>query len=357
VIARGTQAYLPEAEFERMALELFSYQFAANPLYRGFCEARAATPYSVRSLDEIPAVPTDAFKAAPIVSGDAGRAEVVFRTSGTTLGSERRGTHYMLDTRLYRAVLRAGFQTHLLPDLPRIRIAALVPTPIELSDSSLSFMIGEVVEAFGAAGSDFYVRDGDLEVERFLTDARAAKEAGELLLIVGTSFAFVHLLDALVEARRMLRLPEGSRAMDTGGFKGRSRAVERAELYRAMEERFAIPEPFIVNEYGMTEMTSQFYDAAAGTGEPVGAGRRHRGPPWVRTTAADPETLESLPAGSVGILRHVDLANLDSVIAIQTADLGVVRKDGFELLGRAEGAEPRGCSIAMDELLDVLRNG
>ena len=52
------------------------------------------------------------------------------------------------------------------------------------------------------------------------------------------------------------------------------------------------------------------------------------------------------------MVRLFDLANLGSVLAIQTQDLAVAREDGtFELLGRDPAALPRGCSRAADEML------
>jgi hypothetical protein len=105
----------------------------------------------------------------------------------------------------------------------------------------------------------------------------------------------------------------------------------------------------------MTEMSSQFYDGAAGTAPADPAERLHAGPGWVRTRATDPETLRILPHGEVGVLRHWDLANLHSVACIQTSDLGVTSPGGFRVLGRAQGAEARGCSLAMDDLLSAIR--
>ncbi|HEU4558448.1 MAG TPA: hypothetical protein VFS20_11385, partial [Longimicrobium sp.] len=172
--------------------------------------------------------------------------------------------------------------------------------------------------------------------------------------IPGTAFAFVHWLDALAAAGEGYRLPRGSRVMDTGGFKGRSREVTREELYSAIHDRLGIAPAWCVNEYGMTEMSSQFYDGVAGAASAPGQ-RLHEGPAWVRTQAADPETLDPLPHGEIGVLRHYDLANLNSVMAIQTADLGFTTPSGFRVLGRAEGAEARGCSIAMDELLSAIQ--
>jgi hypothetical protein len=300
-------------------------------------------------------VPTDAFKAAPLVVGGADAAVAVFRTSGTTQGAERRGMHYFPDLALYDAALREGFRAHLLPDGARLPLISLVPTPADVPDSSLSHMIGAAMDDLAAPGGGWFVdTQGGIDRAGLHAVLRGAERAGTPVLIAGTAFAFVHWLDALRESGARYTLPRGSRLMDTGGFKGRSREVTRGELYGAVADRLGIAPEWCVNEYGMTEMSSQFYDAAAGRGVPDPADRLHAGPPWVRTQATDPETLRPLPHGEVGVLRHVDLANLNSVAAIQTADLGVTHPAGFRILGRATGAEARGCSIAMDDLLSAI---
>ncbi|MBW3655706.1 MAG: long-chain fatty acid--CoA ligase, partial [Gemmatimonadetes bacterium] len=221
-------------------------------------------------------------------------------------------------------------------------------------DSSLSHMAGAVMADFGGGGGGWFVsRDGGIDHQGLGDALRAAERAGEPVCIVGTAFAFVHWLDALREAGTRHRLPPGSRLMDTGGFKGRSREVTREELYAGFHELLGIPYAWCVNEYGMTEMSSQFYDGVAGSAV-ASPERLHVGPAWVRTQATDPETLKPLPHGEAGVLRHVDLANLHSVAAIQTADLGITSPEGFRVLGRARGAEARGCSIAMDDLLSAI---
>ena len=370
VIATGTEGALADEEFDRLARAVFAHQFACNRPYRLFCERRGASPETVAHWADIPAVPTDAFKAAALVCGDAAeieakahlngvqgvatRTSAVFRTSGTTMGAERRGTHYLPDLALYDAALRAGFATHLLPDGGRMRMLSLIPPPAQAPDSSLSHMAGAVVADFGTAESGGYVSPaGGIDQAGIKGALRDAEAAGEPVCILGTAFAFVHWLDALRGSGTRFRLPPGSRVMDTGGFKGRSREVTREELYGALEERLGIPAAWCVNEYGMTEMSSQFYDGVAGRA-PAPAERLHAGPPWVRTQATDPETLRPLPHGETGVLRHLDLANLDSVMAIQTADLGITLPGGFRVLGRARGAEARGCSLAMDDLLRAL---
>jgi len=353
-IAAGTGAAMPEEEFDAWARAMFAHQFACNTPYRQFCERRGASPQTVAHWGEIPAVPTDAFKAAALVCGDPAEAAAVFRTSGTTAGPERRGTHYLPDLALYDAALRAGFRAHLLPEGARMRMISLVPHPDEAPDSSLSHMAGAVVADFGTEKSGWFVSPEDgIDYARLAVALRHAEADDEPVCILGTAFALVHWLDALHNAGTRVRLPAGSRLMDTGGFKGRSREVTREELYSNVEKILGISPAWCVNEYGMTEMSSQFYDGVAGSAS-APAERLHAGPPWVRTQATDPETLRPLPHGEMGVLRHLDLANLGSVMAIQTADLGVTSPEGFRVLGRAQGAEARGCSLAMDDLLRAI---
>ena len=352
--AAGAGAVMGDAEFDALARAVFAHQFACNTPYRQFCERRGASPRTVTHWEQVPAVPTDAFKAAALVCGDPADAAAVFRTSGTTAGPERRGTHYLPELALYDAALRAGFRAHLLPEGGRMRMISLVPRPEEVRDSSLSHMAGAVVADFGTAESGWFVSPAGGINHAGLDDAlRRAQADGAPVCILGTAFALVHWLDALRDGGARHRLPDGSRLMDTGGFKGRSREVTREELYDAVRERLGIPHAWCVNEYGMTEMSSQFYDGVAG-GAAAPVDRLHAGPPWVRTQATDPETLCPLPHGEVGVLRHFDLANLHSVMAIQTADLGVTSPGGFRVLGRARGAEARGCSLAMDDLLRAI---
>ena len=113
------------------------------------------------------------------------------------------------------------------------------------------------------------------------------------------------------------------------------------------QKRLGIPPLRVVGEYGMTELSSQFYETRLSESE-----RYFVGSPWVRTRALDPETLLPLPFGKRGLLAHWDLANAWTVIAVLTEDVGIVHEDGFELLGRAPGSELRGCSLVTEELLD-----
>ena len=210
----------------------------------------------------------------------------------------------------------------------------------------------------GSPKSTFDLRDGSLDLDSLGEAIRSAQSRNEPLIVAGTSFAFVHLLDALADTKDTDRwlLPAGSRLMETGGFKGRSRVVPREELRTAIASRFGLDERAVVNQYGMTELGSQFYDSTLL--DPDGP-RRKLTPPWTRVRFVDPASGVDVPAGDLGQIVIHDLANTGSVAAIQTADLGRAildsdgREIGFDVAGREVGAEARGCSIATDVMLDA----
>lgn len=347
---------LDDETFNRAALRVFRFQFARNAPYAAFCRRRDATPDTVEHWTAIPAVPTAAFKEVPLVAGSRSEAEVVFRTSGTTQGAERRGEHHVLDVTIYHFALLPNFAACVLPDGAELTMLSLVPPASDMPDSSLSHMVAVVMERLGSSDSRYFATANHGIDDARLGDAlRDAGRDGRPVCILGTSFAFVHLLDRMGTRNEAFALPAGSRLMDTGGYKGRSREVDAAEMRATYHRMLGIPPSHCVNEYGMTEMCSQFYDsslrdAVRGRDRP----RLKLVPPWVRTRVVDPETLAPLPAGETGLLQHFDLANLGSVMAIQTEDTGRVQDGGFELFGRAPGAQPRGCSIAMDLLLEAV---
>lgn len=352
---RGPADPLPD--FDALARAAFRHQFERNEPYRRYCERRGARPETVGGWEEVPAVPTAAFKEAALACGPADAAEAVFRTSGTSQGAERRGVHYVMDLSLYRESALSNFAAHALPDCARLRMLILAPHPERAPDSSLSRMLGWVAAALGAPGGGFFAGEGGLEIDGFLAALDRARADATPAFVLGTAFAFVHALDAMTARGLRVRLPDGSRVLETGGLKGRAREVSKEDLYRAFEERLGVPDAYALAEYGMTEMCSQFYDGALRDrvlGAPAGP-RRLRPPSWVRTQVVDPDTLRPLPAGRTGLLRHFDLANLNSVCALQTDDLGVAVADGFRVLGRARGAEARGCSIAFDEWMSATR--
>ncbi len=338
-----------DTRFASLALDLFAFQFEHCGPYRRLCERRGRIPDRVVHWREIPAVPAGAFKEMALRSFPEEREAHVFRTSGTA--TERRGALHLDTLEIYEASLMPAFCRGVLPDLApggRARIRVLAPSPAEAPESSLSQMFGFVLRERGDAASGFDVQRGALQLDGLLVALEASAADGVAVALCGTAFALVHLLDALAERGARIPLAANSRVMETGGFKGRAREMPREALYAGIEHALGVAPARIVNQYGMTELGSQFYDSVLR--EPAQP-RRKLAPPWTRVRFLDPETGDDAEPGAPGIVTILDLANTGSVLAIETADLGRAIGDGFEVMGREPGAEARGCSIAADEML------
>jgi hypothetical protein len=335
---RGEAAPEP---FDALAVDIARGQARHVAGYARLCAARGVDPQRIRSAAEAPAVPTDAFKVATVFAFPSDEARVTFRTSGTTIGA--RGAHPMRITSTYDAAALAFGRVMLAPDLePPMPVLVVGPSPEHAPDSSLAHMCATFAKAWG--GGAWFLRDGELDVEGFHRRI-AGLDAGRPAVVLATSLALAHLIDAAAT----LPLPAGSRVMQTGGFKGRAREVDAAELRRSVARLFAVDERHVVSEYGMTELSSQFWEGTlARAATPPGV---YLEPPWARVVPVHPETLAPVPDGEVGIARIEDLANVDSAFAVLAADRVRRVNGGFELLGRAPGAAPRGCSIAVDEML------
>jgi hypothetical protein len=336
---------MPEP-FDALAIDLARFQAAQVPGYARLCAARGLRMPELARADEAPAVPADAFKLAPVFAFDAAAAAITFRTSGTTLGA--RGAHSMRDASTYDAAAVASGRAMLFAGMAApVAVLVVGPSALEAPDSSLAHMCDLFARAFGPRGASdvHFVRRGSLAVPA-LRD-RIAGLAGSPAVLLSTSFALVHLLEELAGAG--LTLPEGSRVMLTGGTKGRSREVSADALRRDVAHTFGVSERAVIGEYGMTELSSQFWEATA-----VRADARpgvYVEPPWARVVPVDPESLRPVAEGDVGIARIEDLANVDSAWAVQTQDRVRRASGGFELLGRAPGAPARGCSLSLDEML------
>lgn len=317
---------LGEAEFGTLALEVHAFQRRWNEPYAAFCAQRPMP----RTWREIPPVPTGAFKRARLSVLPAGMATKVFRTSGTT--GETRGEHHFVNTRLYDAAALAGWRRIARePVIYRI----FTPHSEQAPESSLAHMLERIGQE--TAGSEWWMNGGRLRGDF----ENLAAPGAQPVALLGTALAFLHVCERLGERR--LRLPSGSFAMETGGYKGSGREIPKAELYERFRECLGLALEDVVNEYGMTELSSQFYTR--------GLGRPHDSGPWVRAVVFDPETGGEVPEGAMGALRIYDLANLGSVLAIETQDLAIRRGSAFELIGRDPAAIPRGCSRAADERL------
>jgi hypothetical protein len=345
LIARGVTQPASDVEFDELSRAIFAFQHDRCETYRAYCERLKLTPSTVSHWKQIPAVPTSAFKDFAVRCFPDEDTVAEFHTSGTT--REKPGRHFFPTVELYEATIKPNFATHSLPDNVCLPMLVLTPSPREASHSSLSHMMDVLIKEFGAKESGYFVENGALDTERLIATLQKVQTIHQPVFLLGTAFAFVHLFDHLREQNLRFDLPDGSRAMETGGFKGRSREVSKKELYAMFEKFLGIPPARVVNEYGMTELSTQFYDQTLREGRQTD---RKLAPPWSRVLMIDPNTGKEAKEGERGLIRVYDLANLWSAMCIQTEDLGVAHGDEFEVLGRAAGAEVRGCSLNAEAL-------
>jgi hypothetical protein len=337
---RELLAPIDDAKFDRHARALFAWQHARVPAFGRLCAAHGVSPKNLRSWREIPAMPQQVFKLETLYARGLGKPAAIYETSGTTTGQP--GRQHLLSTDIYRAVAVEGArQAGLFAGEPELHF--LAPSPGNAPHSSLSAMFG-----FWQKGARFWMEDERFDFAGLREVLSARSKAGKKIGLSGTAFAFVHLIDAWADLPP-LRLPRGSWVLETGGFKGRSREISKAELYAGLRRTFSVADDAIWNEYGMSELSSQAY--ARGTNG------RHETPPWARVLVVNPGTGREVKAGREGLVRWIDLANIDSVMALQTLDLAERTRDGFRLIGRLPRTEPRGCSLSVEDLSPACGTG
>lgn len=333
--------------FDRQALALFAHQFQHNGPFQRFCQQRGKTLRTVKSWHDIPAAPISAFKALTLSCIPASDAERTFMTSGTTQ-KEVKGQHHHPTLAVYDASMIRNFRARFMSGQKHIRMGILFPDESLLPNSSLAHYLALAVREFGTEASHYLLTQQGLDTARVIAELERAQETGEPYALLGASYSFVHLLDALQQLGKTFKLPPGSRVLDTGGFKGQSRELSMVDFYAQLSGTLGIPASDCINMYGMTELSTQFYDSGNASLPSVKSG-----PHWIRSRVVEPLSGEELPRGEQGILAHCDLANFNSVSTILTEDVGVAVDGGFLLLGRAQGSAAKGCSLAVEEFLQA----
>ena len=297
--------------FEAQFHAVKAYQKAHSPVYRRY---------------EYTYLPVAAFKHAAITCFPPGEAAHIFESSGTS--GQQRARHYVRDLNLYDQAIRTHWELVFGAE-PCTLVAHL---PGYAPQSSLVYMATRLMEWYGDEASGFSVDDvGVLErAIRFSTVSRSP------FLLLGAAFGLLDLAE-----EHQWTLPVWGRVIETGGMKTHRRHMTRDALHCALASGFGLPRGQIWSEYGMCELLSQAYTRG---------GQVYIPPPWMRVDVFDTDGLEQpVPYGEVGVLGIVDLANVHTVSAILTEDLGRRHEKGFEVLGRLPHSEMRGCNFLLSD--------
>jgi hypothetical protein len=341
-IEAGVDAELPQ--FDDCALRLFDFQYENNEVFRHFCEAKGVEPADVASWQDVPLVYTDVFKDEFVASFPLERTVLGGLTSGTT-SLTRRGRIFRDENgkRLVFEANRVMTGSYLFPDLApgeRMRILLLAPSPEMAPSMGMAIGLDQTRREFGTPESAFLVGKSGIDVRSLIRGLREAEASGEPVTIIGATSALVYFLQACRRDGRAFSLPPASRVCDGGGYHGRFGPVTRDEYFEMAAEVLGVPEEYCINTLGAAETaTNLFHDTLRR--HVLGLPPRERTrpvPPWSRVRAMSVDDLTPLPDGEVGLLAHWDLANVPTVLAVQTDNLGYTSHDGTccEIVGRAK---------------------
>jgi len=309
-------------QFENVALRIFRYQAEYIPIYQEYLTRLKVDVDEIDSIEKIPFLPIQFFKTQQIKPTNLAE-EVTFTSSGTTGNQTSR--HLVVDVELYKKSFLASFKKF-YGNPSDYCILALLPSYLERKGSSLVFMVDELIKQSGHSQSGFFLNEFDKLAERL----RSLDKKGQKCLLIGVSFALVDFAE-----KHKLKL-NNTIVMETGGMKGRKKEMVREDLHNQLCEAFGVSA--IHSEYGMTELLSQAYSFGKGI---------FQCPPWMKVIIRDPyDPFSTLPALRSGAINIIDLANVYSCSFIQTEDLGKVYDDeSFEVLGRMNDAQLRGCNL------------
>ena len=310
------------SEFETAALNIFRHQFENNTIYRSFCDLLYKHPSDIKRIADIPFLPIQFFKSHNVISRD-NPIETTFSSSGTT-GSIT-SKHRITDLSIYEKSYNIGFR-HFYGNIKDYTILALLPNYLERKDSSLVYMVKDLITQSQHNESGFYLDD----FEALAQTLKTLESKEQKTLLIGVSFA---LLDLIEQSQFDLK---HTIIMETGGMKGRRKEIIRNELHTILKKGFGVNH--IHSEYGMTELLSQAYSKGNGI---------FNCPPWLKVLTRDTEDALSLQTtNKTGGINIIDLANVNSCSFIATQDLGKVYDDGsFEIIGRFDNSDIRGCNL------------
>ena len=311
--------------FDAIALQVFNYQYKYNPTYKQYCDYLNIDIESVIQIHQIPFLPIQFFKKYAIQSGDL-KTEIVFESSKTT--GQVSSKHYVHDLTLYHETAFNAFKTYFDESFV---LLALLPSYLERDNSSLVSMVQYFISKSENPLSGFYLN----EYELLQRQIKLCQTQNLKMMLLGVSFA---LLDF---GEKFKINPEHLSIMETGGMKGRRKELTKEELHQQLKQLYQKDE--IYAEYGMTELLSQAYSLGNGLFTPSNTMK-------VATREFnDPFQVESF--GKRGVLNIIDLVNIDSCAFVATEDIGKVYQDGsFEILGRLDASEIRGCNLMFDQL-------
>jgi len=313
------------SDFLKSAIDIFHYQARNNNVYEQYIEKLKVDVDRVKSLEQIPFLPIVFFRTHKVITGNSA-VQKLFESSGTTSAETSR--HYLSDISCYEKSFRKGFE-HFFGKLNQYCILALLPSYLEREDSSLIYMVNDLIKRGHHPSSGFYLDNtGELAEKLIRLD-----QSGQKIILLGVTYALLDFVDKYKFSLKNVIV------METGGMKGRRKEMVREEVHAILCRGFGVD--VIYSEYGMTELLSQAYSKGKGL---------FYTPPWMKVLIRDiADPFSYVKAEKPGGINTIDLASINSCSFIATQDMGRQYADGsFEVLGRLDNSDLRGCNLMIE---------
>ncbi|WP_312090271.1 acyl transferase [Chryseobacterium sp.] len=314
-----------EAEFLEVCLDVFKFQYENIEVYRKFVDYLNIRPENVTSLAEIPFLPIEMFKNHTVLDKNK-TTDFYFQSSGTT--QMNLSKHFIADEKLYQESIEKSFEKFIGKPEDFIFLG-LLPNYLERQNSSLVYMVDYLIKKSGKPENGYFLYN-HTDLFDILSSVKDKK-----VILFGVSFALLDFLDTLESQQLSLAESQNLTVIETGGMKGRKEEMTKDELLKILQKGFKTSK--IYSEYSMTELLSQAY--SLGNNE-------YESPNWMRIlirNTEDPFSYEK--DGRTGAINIIDLANIHSCSFIATQDLGKINQNKFQVLGRIDHSDIRGCSL------------
>lgn len=315
-----------ESDFQAACLETFRYQYDHVEVYRKFVDYLNIDLSLIKEVEDIPFLPIEMFKNHLVLNKNS-KAEHYFQSSGTT--QMNRSKHYIADFSLYEESIYRSFEEFIGKPEDYIFLG-LLPNYSENTHSSLIYMVDFLMKKSDKPENGYFLYN-----HQELFDLMQTLTTDKKVILFGVSFALLDFLDFCDSNAQTLKLSNFLTVIETGGMKGRKEEMTKDELLNIFQQGFKTDK--IYSEYSMTELLSQAYSL----GENI-----YKSPNWMRILIRNTEDPFSyVEEGRTGAINIIDLANRNSCAFIATQDLGRRENGTFQVLGRIDHSDIRGCSL------------
>lgn len=316
-----------EQEFEQKCLDVFRYQYQNVEVYQKFVDFLKIKVESVDKIEKIPFLPIEMFKNHRVLDKNK-ETDFYFQSSGTT--QMNLSKHWIADQNIYKKSIEESFKKF-IGNPTEFVFLGLLPNYLERQNSSLVYMVDFLMNISGKEENGYFLYNHT----ELLSILKQLAENQKKVILFGVSFALLDFIDTLEKSKEFLPQNENLIVIETGGMKGRKEEITKDELLKTLQ--IGLNTEKIYSEYSMTELLSQAYSLGENW---------YQSPQWMKVlirNAEDP--FNYLGEGRTGAINIIDLANVHSCSFIATQDLGKTKKGMFQVLGRIDHSDIRGCSL------------